>query len=211
MFCRLPVVLALASCVSAHFNLIWPPTAGFDDDVEGTSPCGGATVMVNSSSPQVSVDRFAALIRNGHPTGSFAFLATTDTSAPYNFTLLQNVSSTGLGTFCANYIHAPSSFAGKAGVIQVIDQSVDGVLYQCAPVNFVSGSNDTLGSACQNGSGVALSYSGSQSTASSTTSLTTSANTATAVATKSSGMAAMATVAAPVLAGLGVVAAGLVL
>jgi hypothetical protein len=61
------LALAAASLSSAHFILEWPPTAGFDDDLEGTSPCGSATVSVNSSSPQIQVDRFAISIMSTHP------------------------------------------------------------------------------------------------------------------------------------------------
>lgn len=67
------VTLALAASSSAHFILQWPPTAGFDDDAEPTAPCGGATVQVNSSSPQVQVDRFAISIFSSHPAGTWQF------------------------------------------------------------------------------------------------------------------------------------------
>lgn len=131
MHCRLTTFLAFTALTSAHFVLDWPPTAGFDDDNESNSPCGGATVSVNSSSPQVNVDRFAASITVTHPSGNFAFYATTDTQEPYTFTKIsQNVTSGAIGNFCENYLSVPESFAGKAGVLQVIDTSIDGVLYQ---------------------------------------------------------------------------------
>ncbi|KAK6391735.1 hypothetical protein LTR65_004229 [Meristemomyces frigidus] len=131
MLPQLLVVLATACVSSAHFILHWPPTAGFDDDLEGDSPCGSAAVIVNSSSPRIQVDRFAIMIQNTHPQGEWMFRATTDTQEPYNWTDITSVvNTTGIGDFCLDSVHAPSDFAGKAGVIQVVDKSVDGLLYQ---------------------------------------------------------------------------------
>ena len=56
--------LALAHVSSAHFVLLWPPSAGFNDDLEPTAPCGSFTPEVMASSQKVSVDRFAISIRN---------------------------------------------------------------------------------------------------------------------------------------------------
>lgn len=124
------LTLAVAATTSAHFVLQWPPTAGFLDEEEVNSPCGGATVSVNESSPEVQVDRFAAQIQSSHPTGNWQFRATLDTEEPYNWTNLSTVSTEGLGVFCLNYLSAPEDFAGKPGILQVVDYSGDGTLYQ---------------------------------------------------------------------------------
>ncbi|KAI7221063.1 hypothetical protein KC333_g1983 [Hortaea werneckii] len=151
--------LAFACTSSAHFILQWPPTAGFDDDGEPTGPCGGVDVTVDETAPEVQVDRFAVQIQNGHPAGEWLFRATTDTEAPYNWTsIVPIVSTAGVGEFCLDSLSAPSSFQGKAGIIQVIDKAVDGMLYQCAPVNFVSGSNDTVGGSCKNVTGFSATW-----------------------------------------------------
>lgn len=41
--------------------------------------------------------------------------------------------ATGAGDFCLTSISMPSSFAGKQGILQVVDSSVDGTLYQVSP------------------------------------------------------------------------------
>lgn len=128
------LALATAATTSAHFVLNWPPTAGFLDDDEVNAPCGGATVTVNSSSPEVQVGRFAAQIQSSHPTGNWQFRATLDTQEPYNWTNLSMVQTEGPGVFCLNYLSAPEDFAGKPGVLQVIDYSGDGTLYQVCPM-----------------------------------------------------------------------------
>lgn len=125
------LTLAAASLSAAHFRLDWPPTAGFIDDSESDSPCGGATVTVNDTAPEVQVDQFAVEIFSSHPAGEWSFFATTDTEAPFNFTeIVPVVKSSGIGEFCLTNIRAPSDFAGKSGVLQVVDKSVDGELYQ---------------------------------------------------------------------------------
>lgn len=126
------ILLAFAGIASAHFRLNYPAAIlpGDDDDGEGTGPCGGSTLNVTSSSTKLNVNQFEVSIMNGHPTGDFSFFASTSTSEPYNFTrLTSNIESSGVGSFCATGMSAPSSFAGKAGVLQVVDNSVDGQLY----------------------------------------------------------------------------------
>lgn len=117
---------------TSQFQLQWPTGAGFDDDKEPTAPCGGFTPDVNSNSPAVSVDQFAVSIYSSHPTGNWSFAASLSTDAnSYNLTpIVPLITTTGAGTFCLTGLYAPSSYAGKAGVLQVIDYSGDGTLYQ---------------------------------------------------------------------------------
>ncbi|OQN98168.1 hypothetical protein B0A48_16000 [Cryoendolithus antarcticus] len=219
--------LALAGAATAHFVLNWPPTAGFIDDSESTGPCGGAVVTVNSSAPEVQVDRFAIQVLSTHPQGQWQFRATTDTQEPYNWTeIVPEVDTEGAGIFCLNYISAPTSFAGSKGIIQVTDTSVDGVLYQCAPVSFTTGSNATSGETCKNqsstftaswtsGNSLASNASepvsasgGASSTMASMSGVTASA----AAASSSAAGASIATMGTGAfVAGLGAIAAGLVL
>ncbi len=66
-----------------------------------------------------------------HPAAEFLFSATLDQKAPFNFTnLLPVVSETGLGQICFPALVAPADYAGKPGVIQVIQKGPDGILYQ---------------------------------------------------------------------------------
>ncbi|TKA72133.1 hypothetical protein B0A55_06360 [Friedmanniomyces simplex] len=229
MLSRLLFAAAGASLISAHFILQWPETAGFDDDAEPQSPCGGATAILNSTSPQIHVEQFAISILSTHPEAEWQFRATTDTQPPYNFTdIVPVVNSTGIGSFCLPSMSAPAEFAGHPGVIQVIDNSVDGVLYQCAPVNFVSGANSTLDSACTNATGFTASWTslesidGSDSSASGTMASMTGSTTGTASSTASStesgtgsassvAAAAIVTGVSGILGGLGLLAAGLAL
>ncbi len=120
-----------AACASAHFILQYPRSLGFDDDTEGTGPCGGFDVSFNSSDDSVPVDGFPVSMLSTHPAADWLFRVTLDQKAPFNWTnLLPVVSETGLGQFCLPNLKAPSDFAGKSGVVQVIQHGPDGILYQ---------------------------------------------------------------------------------
>ena len=139
MFSILGIVLATASLSSAHFILHWPPTAGFIDDSQGTGPCGGATVSINGRSPQIQVNQFAVQIESTHPEGQWTFRGTLSTEEPYDWTdLVPTVSTTGLGDFCLTSLSAPIEWENKPGVLQVIDTSTDGMLYQVSEQNACS-------------------------------------------------------------------------
>ncbi|EXJ62240.1 hypothetical protein A1O7_02673 [Cladophialophora yegresii CBS 114405] len=140
---------------SAHFILQYPNSLGFSDDDEGTSPCGGFDVTFGNNDSSVPVGGFPVSVLTTHPASDFLFRATLDQEPPFNFTnLLPVVSETGIGEFCLPALVAPADFAGKPGVIQVIQNGPDGTLYQCAAVNFVSGMNNTVGASCTNVTGL---------------------------------------------------------
>ncbi|OIW32867.1 hypothetical protein CONLIGDRAFT_558529, partial [Coniochaeta ligniaria NRRL 30616] len=139
---------------NAHFNLIAPPTIGFDDDKEGNGPCGGFTPDFTNKSAlidfHVGGEPFA--MKLGHPQANWLFRGTLDETASSNWTqLFPIVQQSGLGLFCESAVPAPESWVGKQGVVGVVANAVDGLLYQCATVNFVAGTG-TVGSSCTNGS-----------------------------------------------------------
>jgi len=153
-------LLSLFSLTAGHFLLKYPPTIGFDDDNEGIGPCGGFDVVVNTTSAKLPVDGFPLQLLSTHPQADWLFRATTDTKAPFNWTnILPVVQETGLGAFCLPGLKIPSEFSGKPGVVQVMQDAVDGVLYQCAAVNFVKGSNSSVSSSCYNATGLTVSIS----------------------------------------------------
>ncbi|GIZ37046.1 hypothetical protein CKM354_000050900 [Cercospora kikuchii] len=203
--------LAAATLASAHFELNWPPTAGFNDDEQPNAPCGGATVTVDDSAPEINVDRFAASIFSSHPAGSWSFFATTNTQEPYNFTeIVPVINSTGVGTFCLNYLRAPADFAGQSGVLQVIDSSVDGTLYQCAPVKFVSGANNTVSEFCTNQtSGFTAEWTSESSSVEQGSSSSNSSQGESSPSSSTSAAGAAAATAVGSVLGLGLLAAGL--
>ncbi|KAK3056991.1 hypothetical protein LTR09_002029 [Extremus antarcticus] len=195
-------LLALATVATAHFELFWPPSAGFNEDKEPTSPCGGFEVDLSIPQP-IHVDRFQASLLVAHPVSKFSFRGTNSTSAPYSFTdLVPVIDTKGPASFCLEYLSAPAEWAGSTGVLQVVDDSPDGILYQCAAVSWVAGANDTIGSSCSNSS---------SSFSATWTSQESFAATAAGTSASSTGAAAMATGMAGILGAGFMVVAGLAL
>lgn len=128
-------LLALLPSTFAHFVLNYPVSLGFDDDNEGTGPCGGFDVTFNATrDSNVTVGGFATTSRTTHPQADWQFRVTTSTSEPYNWTnIVPVVQQYGLGDFCLQNLTLPESYVGQRGVIQVIQSAVDGNLYQVSP------------------------------------------------------------------------------
>lgn len=127
----LVLLAAWTLSASAHFILQYPNSLGFSDDNEPESPCGGFSIKFGSNDSSIPVGGFPVSLLSTHPAADFLFRATLDTQAPFNFTnLLPVVSETGLGQFCLPALVAPADYAGKQGVIQVIQDGPDGILYQ---------------------------------------------------------------------------------
>ncbi|KAL7819544.1 hypothetical protein V8C44DRAFT_318420 [Trichoderma aethiopicum] len=150
-----PAILSLASLSQAHFLMNYPKSIGFSDDDEGTSPCGSFTPDLSSGSSQLvdfHVGGDSLAMRSTHPQTNWLFRVTLDGSAKSDWQqIFPIVQQSGLGNFCEPQITLPSSFEGKKGVIGIVADGPDGLLYQCVAANFVSGSIDPP-SACKNAS-----------------------------------------------------------
>lgn len=127
----LVAVLALAAGGCAHFVLQIPTSLGFDDALEATGPCGsfkptdrstgvttwpvgGGSVGVLTTHTQVTWNFKAALL-----------------SDPANFvSLVHDVSQKGVGSVCFPSIPGNPNWVGQDAVLQVIQNGVDGTLYQ---------------------------------------------------------------------------------
>lgn len=131
---HLAISFLLFVVATAHFILEYPPSLGFDDDIEANGPCGGFDVVFNSSDASVPIGGFPVSMLSTHPEAEWIFRATLDQQAPFNWTDLTPVlQETGLGQFCIPNVQAPTEFAGKPALVQVIQHGADGVLYQVSP------------------------------------------------------------------------------
>ena len=126
------LTVVLAGQSTAHFLLNSPPTIGFDDDLEATPPCGGFTVDFskdNVTDFHVGGDFIA--LTSTHPLATWLFRATLDQTASGNWTdLLPAVVQTGLGNYCETGVTVPSTWAGSKGVVGIVQDAADGILYQ---------------------------------------------------------------------------------
>ena len=123
-------LLVTTSLATAHFLLNTPTTIGFDDDNEGIAPCGGFNVTFDKVS-DFHVDGDAVSLKSTHPQANWLFRATLDKTAAGNWTdLLPVVNEGGLGAFCEESVKVPADWAGSQGVLQIVQNAVDGLLYQ---------------------------------------------------------------------------------
>lgn len=152
----LPIaLLALVVSAGAHFLLNHPATIGFIDDNEGIWPCGGFSPNFNNDTiTDWHVGGDAIFTTLAHPQSNFLYRATLDLTARSNWTeLFPIVQQSGLGDRCEPSVPAPASWVGMKGIIGVVADGPDGILFQCAAVSFVSGTG-TPASTCVNATGV---------------------------------------------------------
>ena len=125
-------LIATFGPVLAHFQLNSPPAIGFDDDLEGESPCGGFEVdFASDTVTDFHIGGDSLAMQSTHPQSNWLFRATLDRKASGNWTnLLPVVSQSGLGNYCAKGLTLPSSWAGSSGVVQVVQHGPDSTLYQ---------------------------------------------------------------------------------
>ena len=131
LFTSLTFVVFLVGHASTHFLLNYPNSLGFDDDKEGTPPCGSFDVTFDNAS-DFHVDGDAVALTSTHPKADWLFRATLDKTANGNnwTNLLPDVSESGLGQFCEPSLTVPADWAGQSGVVQIIQHGDDGELYQ---------------------------------------------------------------------------------
>ena len=123
----------LVGRTSSHFLLNYPPTIGFDDSLESTAPCGSFSIDFSKDNvTDFHVGGDALAMTSIHPQATWLFRATLGEAAtPANWTsLLPSIQQTGLGDYCEQDVTVPANFAGQKGVIGVVQDAPDGILYQ---------------------------------------------------------------------------------
>jgi hypothetical protein len=125
----LGIVLAFAPLVSAHFLLHYPTTVGFDDDNEGESPCGSFTNFTGNGTT-IQVGGFPIQLQSTHPEADWEFRAMQGTTGSNWTTMMSIIHQVGLGDFCIPDFKVPDSWIGHTGLLQIIQNAVDGDLYQ---------------------------------------------------------------------------------
>lgn len=124
--------LALAQLISAHFIVLTPPPLGTNIDNEDTAPCGGYTPSSSDTLTDFHVGGDAIGLDSLHPQSYFSFQGQLGISlSPANWTtLIPTIEQFGLSDFCEPSIAVPASWAGSSGLLQVIEDTEDGVHYQ---------------------------------------------------------------------------------
>lgn len=134
-------LLLLPAIAAAHFTLDAPPAVGpFDEDSESTQPCGGVTLDFSKDNvTDFHVGGEAVALFLGHPQASWLFRATLDQTGTDNWTMIYPVvTQTGEGDYCQPAVAAPSSWVGQKGVLGMVCDGPDGLLYQVSKITYLS-------------------------------------------------------------------------
>ncbi|RYP53473.1 hypothetical protein DL768_001510 [Monosporascus sp. mg162] len=155
----LATTLAFACGIQAHFTLRYPPPLGAIED-QSTEPCGGYTPDLSTvETTDFHVGGDAIAVSTGHAQNNWLYRITTDDDlASANWTQVYPiVIQSGLNTYCQPAVTIPEEFEGRTAILSVVGHASDGLLYQCAAVQFVSGEG-TRPEACTNSTGVDASF-----------------------------------------------------
>ncbi|KAL2161785.1 hypothetical protein VTH06DRAFT_7569 [Thermothelomyces fergusii] len=155
--------LLFLSAADAHFELNQPKSLEGDnmnERLQTSGPCGGGVPdLSKNTATDFHVDGDAVSLLLGHPQANFLIRGTLDDKAAGNWTqLFPIVQQSGRGDFCEPAVRAPREWAGKKGFIGIACAAPDGMLFQCAAVNFVAGAADEVPSSCTNGTSVSISF-----------------------------------------------------
>jgi hypothetical protein len=120
--------------VFAHFTLDYPPTTGFDEDQEPNPPCGGFPPSLSNLTEWPLVGGEIALDLH-HPYALFLFRAQLVGSDSWVNVSDGFVYMSGLGEGCIHALAVPQNWSGLTGVLQVVGQPPDAILYQVSPAS----------------------------------------------------------------------------
>ncbi|USP81066.1 hypothetical protein yc1106_08340 [Curvularia clavata] len=145
----------------AHFNLNFPKSRGFNDDIEGTFPCGGYN-DVSQDRTDFPISGGPIQLVMGHPQTNVAvYMAIGDNpGSGFSIVAKQQLMVEGLGDFCMGSVTIPKGLnvtAGTKASIQVVSNAHgEGGLYQCADVTLVDKqlSQSDFDNNCKNNTGV---------------------------------------------------------
>ena len=128
-----------AAVVRAHFSLKYPaPLGELNEQDEGTGPCGGYTLDLNSAAETTDfhVGGDSIVVTTGHPQNKWLYriaVAADNSSSinPSNWTQVYPiVLQGGLNSYCQPAVTIPEEFVGRRAILSVVDKAVDGLLYQ---------------------------------------------------------------------------------
>ncbi|KAF3918521.1 hypothetical protein ABW21_db0207371 [Orbilia brochopaga] len=151
------LLLALPLTVQAHFVLRYPTPFGPSAANEETGPCGGYTFSESTPVTNFHVDGDSIAYSSSHPDVKVLYRVVQGSNpAASNLAwdqVFPIIEQFGSGDFCEPVVTVPSSYVGKQGILQVVQNAVDGMLYACAYLKFVPGKG-TPPSTCTNDTGV---------------------------------------------------------
>lgn len=122
----------LAATASAHFELAIPGNqlGGTNTHSQSTGPCGGHTVEDGAETVDFYVGGQPVGLMDGHSRSDWLIRGTLDTDASGGWEQLYPIYQTrGEGRSCQPNVKAPEEWVGKSGILSVVGQAEDGILY----------------------------------------------------------------------------------
>jgi len=123
-------LLGLAASATAHFVLSIPTSLGWDDDLQPNAPCGGFTATDRTNVTQFPVKGGPVALITTHDESQFEFKAAKLSDPTKWISLTPTLHQIGEGDFCEPLVPGPKDWIGQDAVLQIIQNSVMGVLYQ---------------------------------------------------------------------------------
>ncbi|KAI9263167.1 hypothetical protein BDA99DRAFT_407798, partial [Phascolomyces articulosus] len=150
--------LTVLQSVSAHYQLTYPQSRGFNEDREPTAPCGGFDSV--SSRSQFPLQNGFVQINSGHTDYTYEVKLVTNSTNPTasDFTSAPTVAK-GSRNYPADAClpidlgNVQGLSAGTNATIQVVYDGGDGLLYQCADVTLAENPSSFNTTACVNADG----------------------------------------------------------
>jgi hypothetical protein len=128
-------LFALLPLTTAHFQLTWPESRGFDDSSATKFPCGGFD-SVSSNRTDFPMSGGPIQLNLEHSQTRFAVYLAIGEDPGSNFSIVLRPQSEreGLGSYCLGQVSVPSNLnisAGTKATIQVVSNGdPNGGLYQ---------------------------------------------------------------------------------
>jgi hypothetical protein len=124
---------ALTTLASAHFQMLFPESAGFEDSEQGNAPCGGADLDFSNEDDlfewHVGGESVATVLT--HERSDWLIRVTTSEKADGPWEQVFPIfTQSGLGRFCQPRVPIPDKYVGKTGVVGIVSAATDGILYQ---------------------------------------------------------------------------------
>ncbi len=124
------VVAGLAAVARAHFVLEVPTSVGWDDDLQDQGPCGGFNATDRTNVTDFAVSGSPVALITTHDESSFEYRAAKLSNITHWVSLTQMLMQKGEGDFCEPLIPGIKEWVGQDAVLQLIQRSVMGTLYQ---------------------------------------------------------------------------------
>ncbi|OJJ38235.1 hypothetical protein ASPWEDRAFT_24192 [Aspergillus wentii DTO 134E9] len=159
-------ILSLLPLVTAHFDLIYPPSRGSDESKMATFPCGDLSPSSSRTQVSLSNGSFPVALKLGHDETALEVLLSlgNDPGTNFNITLVPTFQVLGLGAFCLGDVPFGEGVLGT-NVVDGMNATVQvqsnahpvGGLYACADIQFSSTTQSEQPSSCTNNTGITAS------------------------------------------------------